>query len=95
MIKVKNAPELELYDFGIDKTYSIDIKQLSIDEKMSAFSDTLFKAIFQNENKLIYSALLLSYILKDFSLEEIHNNLSLVKNELDKSVDSKKGLRSV
>jgi len=94
MIKVKYAPELELYDYGIDKTYSIDISKLGIDEKMSGFSDTLFKAIFQNENKLIYSALLLSYILKDYSLEEILNNLSLVKNELDKTVASKKSLRS-
>ena len=95
MIKVQNAPELELYDYDIDKTYSIDIRgSLGINEKMSGFSDTLFKAIFQNENKLIYSALLLSYILKDFTLEEILNNLILVKNELDKTVANKKGLRS-
>ena len=95
MIKVQNAPELELYDYEIDKTYSIDIRgSLGINEKMSGFSDTLFKAIFQNENKLIYSALLLSYILKDFTLEEILNNLILVKNELDKTVANKKGLRS-
>lgn len=95
MIKVQNAPELELYDYDIDKTYSIDIRgSLGINEKMSGFSDTLFKAIFQNENKLIYSALLLSYILKDFTLEEILNNLILVKNELDKTVANKKSLRS-
>ena len=53
----------------------------------------MFKTMFQNENRLSYSALLASYFLEDITYEELLDNLVLVKNELDKSVENKKGLR--
>ena len=93
MIKIKNNTNLDIYDYPIDNKYRINLDKLKEGEKISIFSDAMFKTMFQNESRLSYSALLASYFLEDITYEELLDNLVLVKNELDKSVENKKGLR--
>ena len=52
----------------------------------------MLKAMFQNSNRLKYSAKFLSYFV-DLSYEEILNSIHLSKNELDKNKENDKGLR--
>ena len=52
----------------------------------------MLKAMFQNENRIKYSAKFLSYFI-DVSYEDILNNIVLGKNELDKEKESDKGER--
>ena len=42
----------------------------------------MLKAMFQNENRIKYSAKFLSYFI-DVKYEDILNNICLAKNELD------------
>lgn len=55
-------------------------------------SDTMFKTMFFNQNRIKYSCKLFSYFL-EVSYEELLKNLKLVKNELDKERKSTKGER--
>ena len=59
-------------------------------EKISILSDSMLKTMFQNENRIKYSAKFISYFL-DVSYEELLKNIHLSKNELDKKVDNDKG----
>ena len=52
----------------------------------------MLKAMFQNENRLKYSAKFLSYFI-DLDYEVILKNIYLAKNELDKEKESSKGQR--
>ena len=52
----------------------------------------MLKAMFQNENRLKYSAKFLSYFI-DLDYEVILKNIYLAKNELDKEKESSKGER--
>ena len=52
----------------------------------------MLKAMFQNENRIKYSAKFLSYFI-DVSYEVILNNIVLGKNELDKEKESDKNER--
>ena len=61
-------------------------------QKISILSDTMLKAMFQNENRLKYSAKFLSYFI-DLDYEVILKNIYLAKNELDKEKESSKGQR--
>ena len=94
MINVKNNSNQVLYNYPISTDYRIKLDELSVGEKISIFSNAMFMAMFQNEARLIYSALLASYFIEDITFEELLENLILVKNELDKNVSKKKGLRS-
>ena len=58
--------------------------------KMSAVSDSFFKALFLHDERLEYSAKLFSYFL-DCSYEYLKENLRLEKNILNKEQDSDKG----
>ena len=93
MIKIKNNTSLDRYDYPIDSKYRVKLDKLKEGEKISIFSDAMFKTMFQNEKRLDYSALLASYFIEDVSYEELLNNLVLVKNEFDKNVAGQKGLR--
>lgn len=55
-------------------------------------SDTMLKAMFQNENRIKYSAKFLSYFI-DVDYEKILKNIYLSKNELNKEKESDKGQR--
>ena len=93
MIKIKNNTSLDRYDYPVDSKYRVKLDKLKEGEKISIFSDAMFKTMFQNEKRLDYSALLASYFIEDVSYEELLNNLVLVKNEFDKNVAGQKGLR--
>lgn len=82
----------ELYDDQITTEYAIKLEKLKEGEKISLLSDSMMKAMFQNENRIQYSCLLFSYIL-DISYEELLKSLKLGKNELDKTVENKKNER--
>ena len=92
MIKLKNDNGKYLYDLKVSKEYSIELSELKEGEKISILSDTMLKAMFQNSNRLKYSAKFLSYFI-DLSYEEILNSIHLSKNELDKNKENDKGLR--
>ena len=93
MTILKNQKFDYLYDLKVRKDYRIELHKRKDGEKLSIVSDTMFKAMFQNEKRLIYSCYLLSCLL-DISYEELQNNLELSKNELDKDKENEKGLRS-
>ena len=44
-----------LYDFDVDKTYSIKLGKIKKGQKISILSDTMLKAMFQNSNRIKYS----------------------------------------
>lgn len=94
MIKLKNDTGSYLYDLGVRKPnkYEVKLEKLKEGEKISILSDTMLKAMFQNSNRLKYSAKFLSYFL-DLSYEEILNSIHLSKNDLDKNKERDKGLR--
>ena len=94
MINVKNASSISLHNYPISNEYKIELNELIDGEKISIFSNAMFMTMFQNERRKIYSALLASYFLDNITVEELLENLILVKNELDKNVEKKKGLRS-
>ena len=71
---------------------SIQFKEIKKNDKISILSDSMMKTMFQNENRLKYSAKLLSYYL-DIPYEDLLNNMHLSKNEFDKKFDNYLGLR--
>jgi len=82
-----------LTDLKASTIDSVDIKPLEKGEKPSILSDTMFKTMFFNENRLKYSAKFLSYYL-DISYEELLKNIKLNKNEHDKNKELDKGEKS-
>ena len=90
---LKNEKNDYLYDLKVRKDYRIELHKKKEGEKLSIVSKTMFKAMFQNEKRLMYSCYLLSCLL-DISYEELKNNLELSKNELDKDKENEEGLRS-
>ena len=81
-----------LYDLKVDKKYAVKFEKLEKGKKISILSDTMLKAMFQNENRIKYSAKFLSYFI-DVDYEVILNNIELGKNELDKEKEFDKALR--
>ena len=94
MIKVKNTSNKSLYNYPINTDYTIKLDKLSVGEKISIFSNAMFMTMFENEARIVYSALFASYFIEDITFEELLENIVLVKNELDKTHEKKKGLRS-
>ena len=83
MINIKNNYNLLLYNYPMSNEYRIKLDELTEGEKISIFSNAMFMAMFQNEARLIYSALLASYFIENITFKELLENLVLVKNELD------------
>ena len=83
MLQVKEKDLKHLHDLELSFKDSISLGEKKEGEKLSILSDSMMKAMFQNENRLKYSAKLLSYFL-DVSYEELLDNIHLSKNELDK-----------
>ena len=81
-----------LYDLKVDKKYAVKFEKLEKGKKISLLSDAMLKAMFQNENRIKYSAKFLSYFI-DVDYEVILNNIKLGKNELDKEKEFDKALR--
>lgn len=92
MINLKNYKFNRLYDLKVDKTNSVEFEELEKGKKISILSDTMLKAMFQNENRIKYSAKFLSYFI-DVDYEKILKNIYLSKNELNKEKEFDKGER--
>jgi len=92
IINLKNDKYDNLFEHEVSYKDSIPLDRLKEGEKISILSDTMLKTMFQNENRIKYSAKFISYYL-DVSYEELLNNIHLAKNELDKTIEDKKGLR--
>lgn len=93
MLKVKDDNHKRLYDFESTKEGAIKLQKRSEKMKFSLMSDTMLKAMFQNSNRLKYSAKLISYYI-DISYDVLLNNMELDKNELDKAKEDSKGERA-
>ncbi len=92
MFLLRNYNKSELYDYDIVKENKIELNKRKEGEKLSIVSDSMFKAIFQNSNRIEYSVKFLSYFL-DISYEELLEKIVLYKNELDKEKENTKSER--
>ena len=73
----------KLEDYEVDTEYSVVVKELKEGEKPSIVSDSMFKTMLFNQNRIKYACKLISYFV-DIPYEELLKNLKFVKNELDK-----------
>ena len=89
MVNLRKIEIKKLYDLPVSKVDAVEIKKLEKGEKISILSDSMMKTMFQNENRLKYSAKLLSYYL-DVSFEELLANIHLSKNTLNKEKNNEK-----
>ena len=93
MIGIKGYKFKTLHDLELDNEYVLKLsRNIKKGQKISILSDTMLKAMFQNENRIKYSAKFLSYFI-DVEYEDILNNICLAKNELDKNDENDKGER--
>lgn len=93
MVGIKGYKFKTLHDLELDNEYVLKLsKNIKKGQKISILSDTMLKAMFQNENRIKYSAKFLSYFI-DVEYENILNNICLAKNELDKNNENDKGER--
>ena len=92
MLNIKKYPIYPLYEQKVSTEYKVEIQSLKEGEKPSIMSDTMFKTMFFNQNRIKYSCKFFSYFL-EVSYEDLLMNLKLVKNELDKEKEQTKGER--
>ena len=93
MVGIKGYKFKTLHDLELDNEYVLKLsRNIKKGQKISILSDTMLKAMFQNENRIKYSAKFLSYFI-DVEYENILNNICLAKNELDKNNENDKGER--
>ena len=93
IINIRGYNPKSLHDLNLSKEYVLELpRYIKKGQKISILSDTMLKAMFQNENRLKYSAKFLSYFI-DLDYEVILKNIYLAKNELDKEKESSKGER--
>ena len=93
MIGIKGYKFKTLHDLELDNEYVLKLsRNIKKGQKISILSDTMLKAMFQNENRIKYSAKFLSYFI-DVDYKDILNNICLAKNELDKNNENDKGER--
>ena len=81
-----------VYDDKVTRKYAVKLGKLKKGEKLSIVSDAMFKSMFQTHGKEKYACYLISQFT-DYSYEDLLENISIVKNELDKENAYKKGLR--
>ena len=93
IINIRGYNHKSLHDLNLSKEYVLELpRYIKKGQKISILSDTMLKAMFQNENRLKYSAKFLSYFI-DLDYEVILKNIYLAKNELDKEKEFSKGQR--
>lgn len=93
ILSLKNYKKANLFDFEVSVKDAVKIEKLKVGEKPSLLSDSMFKAMFFNENRIKYSVKFLSYYL-DISYEDLLKNIQLSKNEHDKYREKDKGEKS-
>ena len=93
IINIRGYNPKSLHDLNLSKEYVLELpRYIKKGQKISILSDTMLKAMFQNENRLKYSAKFLSYFI-DLDYEVILKNIYLAKNELDKEKEFSKAER--
>ena len=93
LIRLKEDQHMSLYELGVDKQNIVELKKkIRKGEKISILSDTMFSCMFQNENRIKYSAKFLSYFV-DVSYEELLKNIKLSKNIVGKENEKDKNNR--
>ena len=90
MLKIKGDFAKTLYEMPVSYKDAIKLDPIKKGEKISILSDSMLKTMFQNENRIKYSAWLLAYYL-DIPYDKLLKNIHLSKNELDKEKDNYKG----
>ena len=93
ILKLRNYDKRNLFDFEVSVKDAVKIEKLKEGEKPSLLSDSMFKAMFFNENRIKYSTKFLSYYI-DISYEELLKNIHLSKNEHNKYKEKDKGEKS-
>ena len=83
MLNIRDDKTISLHDLKLSYKDKVELKDIKKGDKISILSDSMMKTMFQNENRLKYSAKLISYFI-DFDFDCLLKNIHLVKNELDK-----------
>ena len=90
MIQVKEKDLKHLHDLELSYDGKVELTKIKKGEKISILSDSMMKTMLQNENRLKYSAKLLSYFL-DVSYEELNGNKNkFVQDYLSKELGIEK-----
>ena len=93
LIKLKEDNHKSLYELGVTRENIVELKRkITKGEKILILSDTMFSAMFQNENRIKYSAKFLSYFV-DVSYEDLLKNIRLSKNVSSNEKEYDKGTR--
>lgn len=74
---------ISISDLEVSYKNKIELLDIKEGDKISIFSDNMFKTMFQNENRLKYSAKLISYLI-DVDYGELLKKIQLVKNNFSK-----------
>ncbi len=82
MIQLRNNKCELLYNLKLNNKNRLYFERIKKGNKASILADTMFKAIFQNENRMKYSCKLISYFV-DINYEELLKKIKLVKSELN------------
>ena len=90
IIKLRGDEYKSLHELPVSYKDRVKLDPIVEGEKISILSDSMLKTMFQNENRIKYSAWLLAYYL-DIPYEKLLKNIHLAKNELDKEKEHKKG----
>ncbi len=93
MLNIKNDDYKLLYDLEVSLKDSVEITKIKEGEKPSIMSDTMFKTMFYNDNRIKYGAKFLSYYL-DITYEELLSKIKLTKESLNKEKENSKDLKS-
>ena len=92
MVTIKKYLMDYLYDHPKSHNHVLKLEKRCNTDKISLLSDTMFKAMFQNENRIKFSCKFLSYFL-NASYEDLLKNLKLCKNEVNKTFENEKNER--
>lgn len=95
MFKLRGVEYKTLHELQKNNAYVVEVYEPKKEgEKYTLLSDTMFKAMFQNEGRIKYSCKLLSYLF-EVSYEELLKNIVLLKNEVDKEKKNDKGFDAI
>ena len=92
MLKVRSEKFDLLYEKGVTRENSVEFCEIDETKKISIISDSMFKTMIYNENRIKYAARLISFFV-DVSYEELLKHLKLQKSDFDKKLDKEKNER--
>ena len=92
MLKVREEKFDLLYQRGVSRKNSIKFCNIDETKKISIISDSMFKTMIYNENRIKYAARLISFFI-DVSYEELLKHLKLKKSDFNKEKEKEKSER--